>query len=274
MQYTKLIADLLITCLILSGCSSSKNVEEKWTVMQEKVATFGDGEYVDLWRNDLDSHDFYKLSDGETLLTVKDPIGPDNVYVGGAESLNDLNETAQEAIIAYYEKQGLLYDVHIELEEAYSQYLKRKTNNEQFYDFLISQDIVPASSNDKMICFLTSVILPIGDLGMRSGQEIRLGAVFNKDTGEPYNIWDLFYSQKEEAVAQLLQASQITDKQLILEMTKSVKPEYFILFPDNLEVSFPRGLLPSQEHLYSLSIDYEDLEGVIHNWAIPDTNKH
>ena len=57
-------------------------------------------------------------------------------------------------------------------------------------------------------------------------------------------------------------------------MTKSVKPEYFILFPDNLEVSFPRGSLPSQEHLYLLSIDYEDLEGVIHNWAIPDTNKH
>lgn len=274
MQYTKLIVDLLITCLILSGCSSPKQVEEKWTIAEEKAVTFEDGEYVDLWRNDLGRHDFYKLSDGETLLTVQEPTGPDNVYVGGVENLNDLNETAQEAIIAYYEKQGLLYDVHIELEEAYSQYLIRKTNNEQFYDFLISQDIVPASSNDKMICFLTSVILPIGDLGMRSGQEIRLGAVFNKETGEPYNIWDLFYSPKEEAIAQLLQASQITDKQLILEMSKAIKPECFILFPDNLEISFPRGSLPSQEHLYLLSIDYEDLEGVIHNLAIPDTALH
>lgn len=272
MQYNKLIAALLITCLIFSGCSSPKQVEEKWTIVEEKAVTFEDGEYVNLWRSDFGGCDVYKLADGETLLTVQDTISPDNVFVGSLESLSDLNETAQKAIIAYYEKQGLLYDVHTELEEAYSHYLKSKANNEQFYDFLISQDIVPVSSNNIMICFLTSVVLPIGDLGMRNGQEIRLGAIFNKETGEPHNIWDLFYSHKEEAVSQLLQASQITDKQLILEMSKAIKPEYFILFPDNLEISFPQGSLPSQEHLYLLSIDYEDLDGVIHNWAIPDTN--
>lgn len=274
MKYIKLIVNLLITCLILSGCSSPKQVEEKWEIVEEKVVIFEEGEYVDLWRNNLNGHDFYKLSDGEILLTVREPIGPDNVQVAGVESLNDLSEIAQKAIIEYYEKQGLLYDIHIELKEAYSQYLKRKTNNEQFHDFLISQDIVPVSSNGKMICFLTSVISPIGDLGMRSGQEIRFGAVFNKETGEPYNIWDLFYSPKEEAVVQLLQAAEITDKQLIHEMSKAIKAEYFLLFSDNLEISFPRGSLPSQEHLYMLSIDYEDLEGVIHDLAIPYTNKH
>ena len=274
MKNTQLIAVLLITCLILSGCSSPKQVEEKWTVVQEKAATFADGGYVDLWRSDFGGRDVYKLADGKTLLTVQDPTGPDDVYVGGVESLDDLNETAQKAVLSYYERQGLLYDVHTELEKAYTEYLKRKTNKEQFYDFLISQDIAPASSNDTMICFLTSVILPIGDLGGRSGQEIRLGAVFNKETGETYNIWDLFYSPKEEAVAQLLQAAQVTDKQLIFEMSKAIKPEHFILFPDNLEISFPQGSLPSQEHLYLLGIDYGDLEDVIHDWAIPDTIYH
>ena len=241
MKFTKLIVKLLITCLILSGCSSPKQVEEIWTIVKEKVVIFGDGVYVDLCRNDFSIRDIYILSDGETLLTVQEPIGPDNV-------LNDLNETAQEAIKAYYEKQGLLYDVNIELEEAYSQYLRCKTNNEQFYDFSINQDVVPASSNDKIICFLTTAIVPNGDLGMRIGQEIRLGAVFNKETGELYNMWDLFYSPKEEAIAQLLQASQITDKQLILEMSSAIKPECIILLTDHLEINFPPGSLPSQEH--------------------------
>ena len=156
------------------------------------------------------------------------------------------------------------------MEKAYAEYLKCKTNEERFYDFLIRQDIAPASSNDTMICFLTSVILPIGDLGGRSGQEIRLGAVFNKNTGEIYNIWDLFYSSKEEAVTQLLQVAQVTDKQLIVEMSKAIKPEYIVLFPDNLEISFPQGSLPSQEHLYMLGINYEDLGDVVQDWAIPD----
>ena len=50
MKNTQIIAVLLITCLILSGCSSQKQVEEKWTVVQQKAHTFADGGYVDLWR--------------------------------------------------------------------------------------------------------------------------------------------------------------------------------------------------------------------------------
>ena len=108
MKNTQLTAILLITCLILSGCSSPRQVEEKWTVIQQKTATFADGGYVDLWRSDFDGRDVYKLADGKTLLTVQDPTGPDDVYVGGVESLDDLNETAQKVILSYYERQGLI----------------------------------------------------------------------------------------------------------------------------------------------------------------------
>lgn len=270
MKKTQLIVIILFVCLIFFGCNSAEQIEEKWTLVQKKAFKFEDGMYVDLWRSNNGRSNVYRLPDGETLLTIQDPAGPDHAYVGGVETLHELNELAQRAVLSYYEKQGLLYDIHTELEVAYTMYLKCKTNGEEFYDFLISQEITPASSNDTMICFLTSVILPNGDLGGRGGQEIRLGAVFNKETGEVYNNWDLFYSPKEEVVLQLLQAAQIEDRQLILEMSEVIEGEYITLFSNNLEISFPQGSLPSQDHLYMLGIDYDELEDIIYDWAIPD----
>ena len=49
------------------------------------------------------------------LLHVHDVRGLDYVYVGGIDGCDDLNQTAQASIKAYYERQGLLYDIHREL---------------------------------------------------------------------------------------------------------------------------------------------------------------
>ena len=49
------------------------------------------------------------------LLHVHDVRGLDHVYVGGIDGCDDLNQTAQASIKAYYERQGLLYDIHREL---------------------------------------------------------------------------------------------------------------------------------------------------------------
>ena len=39
-----------------------------------------------------------------------------SIYVsGGIDGCDDLNQTAQASIKAYYERQGLLYDIHREL---------------------------------------------------------------------------------------------------------------------------------------------------------------
>lgn len=54
------------------------------------------------------------------LLAVTDSSGPDNCYVGGIESFDDLSETAKEKVLAYYEAQGTLYDEEAELERAYA----------------------------------------------------------------------------------------------------------------------------------------------------------
>jgi len=271
MKVNRIIATLLTSCIFLSGCSSNpKQVEETLTIVQEKAASFADGENVDLWRSDYGGQDVYKLSDGTTLLTVQDPSGPANVYVGGVENFDDLSETAQKAVLTYYEEQGLLYDIQTELKKAYDEYLRCKKVGQKFNDFFISQDITPTCSNDNIMCFLTSLTLPLGD---RMAQELRLGAVFDKKTGEALSIWDLFSSPENESKKQLLDAAQIEDTTLVSEIDNALKDECVILFPDNLEISFPQGVLPSQEHSFIVGIDYADLQGIIQNWAIPYSAK-
>ena len=57
------------------------------------------------------------------------------------------------------------------------------------------------------------------------------------------------------------------------EMKAALRPEYIVLFPQNLEVTFPRGTLLSQEHSYIVSLDYDELRAVFQTWAIPKTDK-
>lgn len=267
MKTNRIIATLLMSFIFLSACSNNpKQVEETWTIVQEKAVSFADGESVDLWRSNYGGRDVYKLSDGTSLLTVQDSTGPANVYVGGVESFHNLSETAQKAVLTYYEKQGLLYDIQAELEKAYDEYLSFKKEGQVFNDFLIRQDIAPTCSNDNIMCFLTAVTLPLGG---RMAHELRLGAIFDKMTGEALNIWDLFSLPKDESKKSLLDAAQIEDRALVQEMEKALKDECIILFPDNLEISFDQGTLPSQEYSLIVAIDYVDLQGIIQDWAIP-----
>ncbi|MEW9125157.1 MAG: hypothetical protein AB2421_20775 [Thermotaleaceae bacterium] len=271
MKVNRIIATLLMSCIFLSGCSSNpKQVEETWAIVQEKVASFSDAENVDLWRSDYGGRDVYKLSDGTTLLIVQDASGPSNVYVGGVEDFYDMSEAAQKAVLTYYEEQGLLYDIQTELKKAYDEYLICKKAGQKFNSFFISQAISPASSNDRIMCFLTAVTLPLGE---QRAQEIHLGAVFDKETGEKISAWDLFSLSESESKKQLLDAAQITDTALMAEMESTLKAEYIILFPDNLDIVFPPGVLPSQEHSYIIGIDYADLQGIVKNSAIPYSAK-
>ena len=98
----------------------------------------------------LETAHIYKLSDGTTLMTIQDPAGPRNVYVGGMESFDDLSESAQKAISAFYKQQGLLYDTQSELDTAYAEYLTCKESGTEYYERYITQDIAPTASNDNM----------------------------------------------------------------------------------------------------------------------------
>jgi hypothetical protein len=285
MKVNRIIVILLMSCIFLYGCTSEPNQEEEtWTIVKENIVSFTDGESVDLWRSDYGPLDVYKLSDGTILLEVQNPSGPANTSVGGVESFDDLSEIAQKAVLAYYEKQELLYDVQTELEKAYDEYLSYKNSEQTFNRFFLSQDVSPTCSNDNIMCFITVVSLPIGN---RIAQEIRLGAAFDRKTGEVLNVWDLFSSSENKSKKQLLDAAHITvggdglldrftqikDTTLLSEMEKALKDEYIIFFPDKLQVCFPQGVLASQEHSYRLGIDYTALDGIIQEWAIPYSSK-
>lgn len=259
----------LMCLILLVGCNDKpQQKKEIWTLEKEKVVIFSDGEYVNLWKTNRIEQDIYKLSDGTSLLRINEQSGPANVYVSGIESFDDLGENAQNTVRTFYEEQGLLYNLQSELKKVYSEYLNCKSNGNTFNDFFISQDISPTASNDSIMCFLTSVTLPISG---QMCQEIRLGAVFDRQTGEVQNSWDLFSLPENETRKKLLKLSRIRDIELLTEMENALKPEYIILFPNTLEITFPRGTLPSQECSCSIGIDYDDLHGVIQTWAIPDS---
>ena len=55
-------------------------------------------------------------------------------------------------------------------------------------------------------------------------------------------------------------------------MKQNMKPEYIILWNENLEIAFPAGTLEGQEHCFLVGIDYTDeIKAIIHDWAIPNT---
>ena len=87
--------------------------------------------------------------------------------------------------------------------------------------------------------------------------------------GGTVSNWDLFTLPEQEARQLLLDVFD-ADAALRAEMEAALRPEYIILFPDNLEVTFPQGTLLSQEHSYGFGLDYEEYRDALQSWAIPD----
>lgn len=228
--------------------------------------TLSDGTAVEIWQGSRDYR--YKLADGTELLWEQQPVGPDRVHVAGQESLDDLSPAAQEGIRAYYDSLGLLYRTYDELENAYAAYLE-SGRDPGFDSYLVGQETTPCASSDHVIYFLTSVTLPIsGSLAT----EVRLGAVFDRETGEHLSPWDLFTCPEEEARQTLLDLAQPSDGTDTLreEMEAALTAESLIFFPDHLELSFPAGTLPSQSQAFLAGLEYDGpLGDILQDWAIP-----
>lgn len=254
-----------IVCLLISGCDSKTQIpESNWKMTEKKAIVFSDGEYADQWQQDsFEFQDVYRLSDGTELLTVINPVGPENSVTAGQDSFADISETAQEAIGAYYKEQGLFYDLTEELERAYEKYQKCRENDTVYKSARIEQTVTPVSANADFMCFLTTVQLP-GDGD--AYEEYRSSAVFDRKTGKQMDVWELFDVPKEEAENALF--AQITGENLKEEMKQALKPEYITFFPDNLEVFFPAGTLKSQTGGYGIGIDYKKLMGIIKETAV------
>lgn len=244
-------------------------------VFYADAKTMADGTAVGMWDDGFNV--VYQLDDGTKLMRINGSSGPDNVYVGNRESFDAFSEEAQTAVKQYYDDRGLLYDTDVLLEQAYEWYKKDKEN---FGTYYVEQSVSPSASNENIMCFLTSVTVPHTNGHM--GQEIRLGEIFDRKTGAHINGFDIFNCTPEKAIdvivdtaiddAYFNKASVENMDNLKAEFKAAFKPEYIVLWNENIEISFPAGTLTGYDHCYILGGDYTDeLRAIMHPWAIPDT---
>lgn len=126
------------------------------------------------------------------------------------------------------------------------------------------------ASNDTVIYYITTVSLPIDGF---SSYEYRIGAAFDRTTGEPIDNWDLLSCSPDEAIQKFMDIAGINALVLRGEMEKAFYPENLIFFQDNLEICFQKGTLPSQEQTYILGFDYDDrLREILNEWAVPKSS--
>ena len=245
-------------------------------IIEKEAETLADGTLLDILKTD--SSITYQLADGTELLRVNHPVGPDNVYSGNYESFDAFSEEAKARVLEYYDNRGLLYDEEATLEQAYRHYNLDKL---EFHTYLLEQFISPAASNENIMTFLTSVTLPLAN--GKVGHEIRLGEIFDKNTGEHISGYDIFNCDAEKAVDIIIDAafgeaaahyseSINADVRLKEELKVAMKPEYIILWNENFEIAFPAGTLESFDHCFIVGLEYTDeIKAIMHDWALPDT---
>ena len=208
----------------------------------------------------------YETLNGWEILWEQAPIGPENVSVGGLPSLADLKPEAQANIIDYYDTLGLLYDLDDELEKAYLEFLSFG-NPTGFHSHHLAQDICPTAANDKLVWYSSYVTRPVGD-GLH--QQSSTHTVFDRETGNIVDPAELFACSEAELGKRILEIVSMPDTQLSWEMEQAFRFEYLNFNSNFLDVCFPAGSLISQNTNHMLGIEYQDLEGFIHPWAIPD----
>ena len=268
----KLLA-LCLSGLLLTGCGGIHGPvkeEWEWKLKEEDALILSDGTAVDRWQKGYSGYDFYKLKDGTELLREEHPSGPENVYVGGRESFDDLPEATAKAISAYYDDMGLLYDLETEMEEAYQEYLTCQAEKTDFSARLLEQSTSLCASNERVVYFLTSVILPLGG---QYAMEYQVGAAFDRETGKVIPVWDLFTLPEEDVKALIVEEFVPRSKAEEAEMLEKLTAEYLVFQPDSLSVFFPLGAISTQLYTSGVGIDYTELTGVLHDWAVPDPMK-
>ena len=230
-----------------------------------------DGTEVEIWEESHENPKVYKLENGAEILRDGGRTGPSNAMVPEQEKFEDLKKKVQTRILKYIEEKIVLYDVTEELEKAYAAY-RKKTEQEEFDTPILCQDIVLCASNDRMLYF--TVTGTTSEKGEHT-KEIGMGMAFDRETGEPVEMWNLFRCTKKELVQTILKCSKISDPVLEQEMLAELRSEYIFFEPETLEVNFPNGTLQSKEEegkdYDTFAFDWSEkaIKEIVHDWAIP-----
>lgn len=236
-------------------------------ILKRNALTLRDGTAIDVMEGVHFGNDHvYRLTDGTELLRVRNNGGPENHYVGGVESMDDLDPSVAAKIQVWYDTRGPLFDEMEELEKSYDSYLQL---GEAFSCDWIEQDVTPTASNGRVMYFVTSLRMP--QRGGRFSYERQLGGAFDRETGEKIDNWDLFGVSEAEVRRRLPElCGWVDEPELRKAMSKALEGDMFVFFPEHVSVDFPPGTLPGEENSYLISLDYKDApEGFFQPWAVP-----
>ena len=211
---------------------------------QPESLTLAGGTSLSVWQASFDRE--YCAPDGTVLLEERlSGKAADTI-----ESVPGLTEAAKENILAFYEAQGILYDLPAQLERAWAAYSEA---DEGFEPYTLGQEVNLCAENDSTLWFVTKVTLPLGG---RVVTEEQFCAAFDKATGKRLAAEDLFTCTGDELAAALLDAAGITDEPHRGELLAAFDESRVVFRAEALEVFYPAGAVPSEETALILGLDY------------------
>lgn len=211
---------------------------------QPEGLTLAGGTSLSVWQASFDRE--YCAPDGTVLLEERlSGKAADTI-----ESVPGLTEAAKENILAFYEAQGILYDLPAQLEMAWAAYSEA---DEGFEPYTLGQEVNLCAQNDSTLWFVTKVTLPLGGRVVTEEQSC---AAFDKATGEALTVEELFTCTGETLAAALLDAAGITDEPKRSELLAAFDESRVVFRGEALEVFYPAGAVPSEETALILGLDY------------------
>ena len=233
-----------------------------------QAATLSDGTVLDVWK-ESQLGATYQTQDGIALLREDAPSGPDNNYIEGLESFDDLSEEAKLAVAEFFESQGKLYDLQVELERAWAAY---QEDPKGFYTFTVQQRSYRCATSNWLCYFETNLIKTVSGTNV---QETVFCDAFHRVYGNHVPAASLFACPEQDIGRKLLdiagkEGAIPADPSLRAEMEAAFRPEYVTVYPDALWIHFHEGSLPSQPYKYLIVIPYnEECKYLMADWAVP-----
>ena len=266
------------TALLINGCGSSEKTEEVhsfaiWEKTEETFYTFSDGVRAYKWKNEKeDGKQFrYRLEDGTDLLQTTCVLIPEETTDARLSGLDGLTEEAQKKVRAYYQKQGVVYDLDLELESAYQDYLECQENKERFTCHEVSQDVTQSAQMKQYMVILTAVTTP-KKRHFDGGSSCRYeSAVFDRTSGDVLEAEELFRVPKSEVAEVLSELCAQEDTTVSgADVAAVMEKGQILFFQDYLELWFPYGTWGKQEFDKGFGFEYEKVADLLHDWAIPE----
>lgn len=231
-------------------------------VPEHGAAVLADGTVVDALHRSWET--VYQLPDGTQLLRVNDPFWPEDE----TGRIPELSPAVQTAVSAYFHDQGIRYDEQAELERAYEAYC---ADPEQFSAYLVGQCILLCGASERVIYYETDVTLPVSS-GVITGETTV--TAFDRETGAVIPAENLFTCTPEELIAAVLDAAGVTEQPLRREAEAAFRLEYLRLSDTGIDIQYPMGTVPSQEHSWGIFQDYDEtILSLIQPWAVPERNQ-